>query len=227
MNARSTSGSVNSPMVRLFIGQDTVSKDAALAQLKQEILPAASAFNLDTVYGRETGLKKLQELLLFFPFDNNPRLVIVRNAHELKDDAKEFLLKYIKAPHERLVLVIDVERNVARDPFLEGLKSGAKTVYFKEERPVTVFDLARAIEIRDGRESLVVLNRLLFEGEKPERLLGGLRASWQKRVVDPRELERRLRLLLECDVNIKTGRLKPALVLERLVIGLCGLRKPD
>jgi DNA polymerase III delta subunit len=43
-------------------------------------------------------------------------------------------------------------------------------------------------------------------------------------VNNPAELQRRLKLLLECDVSIKTGRLKPTLVLERLVIGLCAGR---
>jgi len=212
-------------MVYLFIGQDSASKDAALDKLKKEFLPSVSAFNLDTVYGKDTGVKKLQELLLFFPFSTGHRMVVVRNAQELKDDAKDFLLAYVKAPHERLELVLDMERAAGRDGFLEGLTSHCRTSYFKEERPVTVFDLARSIDARNARESLSILGRLLSEGEKPERLLGGLRASWQKRVTVPAEREKRLRLLLECDVDIKTGRLKPALVLERLVICLCGLRK--
>ena len=213
-------------MVYLFIGQDTASKDAALDKLKKEYLPSSSAFNLDTVYGKDTGVKKLQELLLFFPFTAGHRVVVVRNAQELKEDAKGFLLGYVKAPHERLVLVLDMERVAGgRDGFLEGLTGHCRTSYFKEERPVTVFDLARCIDARNAKESLAILGRLLYEGEKPERLLGGLRASWQKRVTAPAERERRLRLLLDCDVDIKTGRLKPSLVLERLVIGLCGLRK--
>lgn len=211
-------------MVYLFIGQDSVSKDNVLEKLKKETLPDISTFNLDTLYGRDTSLKRLQELLLFFPF-KSARMVIVRGISELKNEVKDFLLEFVKTPRDSLVLVLDAERNIPRDGFLEGLKKHCRTSYFREERQWTVFDLARSIDARDARESLVILNRLLSDGEKPERLLGGLRASWQKRMPDPRELERRLRILLECDVTIKTGRLKPALVLERLVIGLCGNRK--
>ncbi|MGE5308734.1 MAG: hypothetical protein ACM3OC_06600 [Deltaproteobacteria bacterium] len=213
-------------MVYLFIGQDSASRDAALDKLKKESLPRSSAFDLDTVYGKDTSLKKLQELLLFFPAGQGNRMVVIRNAHELKEDAKAFLGSFVRTPPERLVLVLEVERNLPKDSFLEGLKKCCRTSYFREERQLTVFDLARTIEARDARESLAILNRLLFEGEKPERLLGGLRASWEKRVADPRELERRMGLLLKSDLEIKTGRLKPALVLERLIIGLCSLRKP-
>jgi DNA polymerase III delta subunit len=122
------------------------------------------------------------------------------------------------------VLVLEAEHGVPKDTFLEGLKKSCRTVYFREERQPTVFDLADAMEAGNAQESLRLLNRLLQEGEKPERLLGGLRAAWQRR---GRDLAQRMRLLLECDLDIKTGRLKPALVLERLVIRLCGgKRKP-
>lgn len=211
-------------MVYLFIGQDSVSKDSVLEKLKKETLADISTFNLDTLYGRDTSLKKLQELLLFFPFKST-RMVIVRGVTELKEEVKDFLLEFVKTPQAGLVLVLEAERNIPKDGFLEGLKKHCRTSYFREERQWTVFDLARSIDARDARESLVILNRLLSEGEKPERLLGGLRASWQKRMPDPRRLERRLGILLECDIAIKTGRLKPALVLERLVIGLCADRK--
>ncbi len=210
-------------MVYLFIGQDSVSKDAELDKLKKKALPASSHFNLDTLYGKDTSLKKLQELLLFYSFSGT-RMVVIRNAQELKEDARDFLLEFVKKPGDGLVLVLDVERNAGKDAFLEGLKRSCKTAYFGETRQLTVFDLARAMEGRDCRRSLGILNRLLADGEKPERLLGGLRASWQKRMNDPRELQRRLELLVDCDVDIKTGRLKPALVLERLVIRLCSGR---
>jgi DNA polymerase III delta subunit len=155
-------------------------------------------------------------------------MVVVRNCQELKNDVKDFLLSFAtKEPHEGLVLVLEAERGMARDDFLEGLKKNCRTLYFKEERQLTVFDLVRAMEAGSAQESLGILNRLLSDGEKPERLLGGLRAAWQKSAASRADLVRRLKLLLECDLDIKTGRLKPALVLERLVIRLCcGRRKP-
>lgn len=235
-------------MVYLFIGQDNVSKDATLARLKKEILAEQTAhFNLDTIHGKDITLQQLQELLLFFPAAKGRRMLVIRGADELKPEVKEFLLGYVNkkpagqkpAPvtpikpgaeaQERTVLVLDVgtaqRAGQSKDQFVEGLKGSCKTVYFREERRWSVFDLARVMEAGNAAESLRILHRLLGEGEKPERLLGGLRATWQKNITAPAELQRRMKLLLASDLDIKTGRVKPNLVLERLVIGLCGFRK--
>jgi hypothetical protein len=58
------------------------------------------------------------------------------------------------------------------------------------------------------------------------RILGGLGYTWERDVMAPLEAKRRLKLLLNCDVEIKTGRLKPNFALEKLVISLCGAAKP-
>jgi DNA polymerase III delta subunit len=218
-------------MVYLFIGQDSVSKDTALARLKKEILTEHTAhFNLDTVHGKDTTLQQLQELLLFMPSPGGRRMLVVRGIEELKPEAKEFLLAHVRKlagqkPGEGTVLVLDAGRSQPKDQFIDGLKACCKTVYFREERRWTVFDLARTMEAGKAAESLRILHCLLGEGEKPERLLGGLRATWQKNVAAPAELQRRMKLLLASDLDIKTGKAKPNLVLERLVIGLCGFRK--
>ena len=54
--------------VYLFIGQDTLSKDARLKKLKEEFLsPHTQYFNLDVLYAKELDLKDLQERLLCLP----------------------------------------------------------------------------------------------------------------------------------------------------------------
>jgi DNA polymerase III delta subunit len=72
-----------------------------------------------------------------------------------------------------------------------------------------------------------VLNQLLKKGERPERILGGLRYSWENSIATPLETRRRLKALLNCDIDIKTGRLKADFALERLVVSLCSLAKPS
>jgi hypothetical protein len=63
----------------------------------------------------------------------------------------------------------------------------------------------------------------LQNGERPEMILGGLRSNYERNVFKPLERRKRLKLLLNCDIEIKTGRLKPELALEKLVAGLCYL----
>nr|HPL83037.1 hypothetical protein [Candidatus Omnitrophota bacterium] len=64
------------------------------------------------------------------------------------------------------------------------------------------------------------------DGERPERILGGLRYSLENNVQDVKGLRRRLKLLLNCDIEIKTGKLKPVFALEKLVVNLCALSQP-
>ncbi|MBU2221633.1 MAG: hypothetical protein KJ722_03350, partial [Candidatus Omnitrophica bacterium] len=58
------------------------------------------------------------------------------------------------------------------------------------------------------------------------------RAAWQRQIQRPQEIRKRLKLLLNCDIEIKTGKAKPGLALERFIVSLCGfsetrLRSPE
>ncbi|MFY9402453.1 MAG: hypothetical protein WAQ07_03455, partial [Candidatus Omnitrophota bacterium] len=71
--------------------------------------------------------------------------------------------------------------------------------------------------------ALKILKNLIKEGQKPEMILGALRYSLQSNTLSPLLLRRRIKLLLNCDIEIKTGRFKPVFALEKLVVNLCAL----
>jgi DNA polymerase III delta subunit len=211
--------------VYLFLGQDASSKSTVLNRLKERLLPKETQeFNLDILYAKELSLAGLQEKLLFLPVNLAQRLVVIKNAQDLKAEIKDFLVKYVKEPQNQIILVIDVERPKAQDDFVQRLNKFAQIYHFKEERRWDVFDLSRQIELRKAGASLLILHQLLQEGEKPERILGGLRASWLRNIVEPVALKKRIKMLLKSDIDLKTSRIKPVFVLERLVISLCGLK---
>jgi DNA polymerase III delta subunit len=211
--------------VYLFLGQDASSKNTVLNRLKERLLPKETQeFNLDILYAKELSLSGLQEKLLFLPVNLAKRLVVIKNAQDLKAEIKDFLVKYVKKPQNQIILVIDVERSKAQDDFIEQINKFAQICHFKEERRQDVFDLSRQIELRKAGASLLILHQLLQEGEKPERILGGLRASWLRNIVEPVALKKRIKMLLKSDIDLKTSRLKAVFVLERLVISLCGLK---
>ena len=215
-------------MVFLFIGQDKPAKDIQLARLRQEFLKKETEqFNLDILYAKELALDSLQEKLLFLPVKNPRRIVVIKGAEDLGDDSKEFLLKYVKNPPKQIVLVLDVERlaGARPDEFIRGIQGHAKTYRFKEIQSLDTFSLSRQIELKRPDYALKVLGELLRGGERPVRILGGLRYVWEKSSAPPLEAKKRLKLLLECDIDIKTGRLKPTFALEKLVVSLCGPRK--
>ena len=89
------------------------------------------------------------------------------------------------------------------------------------------FALSRAIDLKKPAYALGVLSELLKNGEKPERIMGGLRYSWENSSTDALVVRKRLQILLSCDIDIKTGRLKPDFALEKLVLNLCRLANPS
>lgn len=213
-------------MVYLFIGEDSLSKNIKINQLKQELFAKdIEQFNLDILYAKDLTLTSLQERLLCLPVKAKKRLVIIKNAQNLKDDIRAFILQVAKDPVLKAILVLDIDRKDRDDEFINRLQRLAKVFQFKESARLDTFALSRQIELRKPDYALRVLDQLLKNGEKPERILGGLRYSLERNTDDPLEINHRLKLLLNCDLDIKTGRLKPNFALERLVVSLCRLKK--
>jgi len=220
----------------LFIGQDSLSKDIKLKTLRQEFLkPDIEQFNLDISYARELSLKDLQEKLLCLPVRTKKRIIVIKGAGELKENIKEFIFNYVKKPYAWVILVLDinpapacrsgVNRQEPRDEFLSRISKYAQAYYFKEIIPPDTFMLVRQIDLRRPDYALRLLSQLLQNGERPERILGGLRYAWERNLSHPLEKRKRLRLILNCDIDIKTGRLKACFALEKLVVNLCCLSK--
>jgi len=229
----------------LFIGQDSLSKDIKLKTLRQEFLkPDIEQFNLDISYARELSLKDLQEKLLCLPVSpirntaqikdgtivsngvrTKKRIIVIKDAGELKEESKEFIFNYVKKPYAWVILVLDINRQEPRDEFLSRISKYAQAYYFKETIPPDTFMLVRQIDLRRPDYALRLLSQLLQNGERPERILGGLRYAWERNLSRPLEKRKRLRLILNCDIDIKTGRLKACFALEKLVVNLCCLSK--
>lgn len=214
-------------MLYLLLGQDSLSKDEQLRKIKQEFLsPHLEQFNLDTLYGKELGLKGLQEALLRLPAAGAAkRVIVLRDAQSLAAEVKDFILTYVQNPSSCVVLVIEAA-TANKDEFISRLLRYGKVLRFKETEEPDTFVLSRQITARRPDQALKILSQLLKNGERPERILGGLRYAWEKETLPVLAARARLKLLVRCDLEIKTGRLKPVFALEKLVVGLCALGKP-
>lgn len=214
-------------LVYLFIGQDSLSKDIRLKRIKEEFLDKNTQhFNLDILYARELKLALLQERLLSLPVKSKKRIIVIKEGQDLKEEAKEFILRYVKKPEGRIVLVLDINKSSPRDDFIRQLIRYAEVCRFRELPNLDTFALSRSIDFKKTGHALWVLSQLLEKGEKPERILGGLRYSWENSVSRSLETRRKLKALLNCDIDIKTGKLKADFALERLVVNLCVLVQP-
>jgi DNA polymerase III delta subunit len=212
-------------MVYIFIGTDTLTKDAHIRKLKEQILSRPTEqFNLDILYSRDLTLKLLQEKLSTLAVKSAKRLVIIKNAEDLKDEVREFLGKYVRKPYPQIEMILDLNELDKKDVFIKEISRYAKTLRFKEAVHPDTFTLSRSIEMKRADNALRILSDLLKEGQRPEMILGGLRYVWEKDTAQYLEKRKRLKALLNCDIEIKTGKLKPLFALEKLVISLCVLR---
>jgi len=214
-------------MVYLFIGCDPASKDIQLKKLKTQFLSKETEqFNLDTLYSRDLTLKSLQEKLYYLPGNNKSRMIVIKEAQDLKEPLKDFLLEYIGKPQPQTVLVLDASNPERKDGFFSKAAKSAKTIRFDTPVQANAFTLCRLIDSKKADRALAVLNQLLNDGERPERILGGIRHEWERSNAPGDELKRRLKLFILCDTEIKTGRLRPVFALEKLVVSLCAFVKP-
>jgi len=212
--------------VFLFAGEDSFSKDIKLKKLRQEAFPKeVEQFNLDILYAKELNLRDLQEKILCLPVRAKKRLIVIKDAEGLKEDIQEFIIKFLKNPSPWVILVLDINRLDSKNEFINCLTRYGQVYHFQEATRIDTFTLSRSIEQRHADYSLRLLHQLLRNKERPERILGGLRYSWERNITNPLERRKRLKLLLNCDIDIKTGRLKPQFALEKLVVNLCALNK--
>lgn len=213
------------PPVYLLTGTDSLSKEAQLRKIKHQFLPEkVRDFNLDILSADGLKLNTLQERLKNLPVESLKRVLVIKDAQSLPEDTRTFLKGYIPKANPEIILVLDIDRDDARDEFFRSISRYTQNFPFPGKRLPDAFVLSRQIKNRDTHAALKVLGQLLSEGEKPERIMGGLRYDWERDAFPAAEMRRRLRLLLACDVEIKTGRLKPDFALEKLVIGLCAFK---
>ncbi|MDD3345105.1 MAG: hypothetical protein PHO34_01515 [Candidatus Omnitrophica bacterium] len=211
-------------MVYLLAGQDIQAREEQLNRIKQEFLPKETRdFNLDTLYAKEAALKDIQEKLLAMPVRSPRRILVVRDADHLDGECRDFILQYAAKPDKGMILILVFEHYAYQEDFVRNISRIAKVIRFKEAVTPDTFTLNRQIEMKRADQALRLLNQLLKNGEAPERILGGLRYAWEKQADRSLPARRRLKLLLCCDLEIKTGKLKPVFALEKLVVALCGL----
>ena len=123
---------------------------------------------------------------------------------------------------QNITLILDVSIATAESGrFMSALLKSAKVINFRNKPEINAFDLGRAIERKSAERALNILADLFANGERPERILGALRYQFVRPGVRPEESRDKIRLLLETDNNLKTGRIKPVFALEALVVRLC------
>ena len=220
-------------MIYLFVGEDEFSKNIKLQKIKQELnLTRLESFNFEILYSKDLDLKTLQARLLLLPLKARQRLILIKDATGLSNNIKQYLLTFIKKPFPHITLILDTRRIDERDEFIKRISSSVKLINFHQSKEINAFILARQVLQSTGgrrlqtaqskiKSTMRLLRQLLLQGERPEKILGAFRYQLHRERLDLNEKKKKLLFLLNCDIDIKTGRLKPRMALERLLIRLC------
>ncbi|MFH1577707.1 MAG: hypothetical protein ABIC18_01360 [Candidatus Omnitrophota bacterium] len=209
-------------MVYLFVGEDEFEKDIKLQKIKQELFPPGlESFNFETLYAKDLDLRTLQERLLLFPVKAKQRLILIKAFPKLSADIKQYLITYLEKPFPQVSLIFDARHIDRRDLFFNRISRSVKLINFRESIELNAFNLGRQIVQKRIKPALRLLHDLLLQGEKPERILGALRYQLHQERLNSGDEKKKLSFLLNCDADIKTGRLKPQFALERLLVKLC------
>lgn len=207
----------------LFVGEDEAAKTEKIQSLKKQFLnPQTEQFNSEVFYGRELTLPLFKEALSRLPASAKNRLLVIKGALSLKESLQEYFLSQLNSLPDNLVIVLDIAAIPREEnPFLNKILKIAKAIHFRMPQAPCAFNLAKAIERKQPDYALNILTDLFKQGEKPERILGALRYQLLKHSLNFRDKLKNIELLLEADVNMKTGRIKPGFALEALVVKLC------
>ncbi|MFC1709104.1 hypothetical protein ACFL2J_03470 [Candidatus Omnitrophota bacterium] len=210
----------------LFVGEDEAAKKNKINSIKTQYLDKnLGSIDFEVVYSKDKRLSppKFDEILSYLPSNKSKkRIVFIRDMESLKKDNRGVLLKHLNSPSKSVLLVLDSGKADTSDAFIKELEPFVKRISFKSTRKAGVFDLTQAIASRQTTRALRILNLLLRNREKPQGILGALFWQWDK-IKDRLSLEKfrqGLKLLLDADIRIKTGKLDEELALEMVVIRL-------
>lgn len=210
-------------MIYLFIGEDELAKTEKIRYFKKQLFDSKlEPFNSEVFQAKELSLPLFKEALGRIPQAAKNRLLVIKDILKLKNSLQEYFLSQIESLPSNLIIILDIvkippEKNL----FINRILKIAKAVYFKSKESANAFDLARALEEKNADYGLNVLADLFKSGEKPERILGALRYQFAKHSLNREEKIKKIGLLLEADINLKSGKLKPEFALELLVVKLC------
>ncbi|MDD5291678.1 MAG: hypothetical protein PHY46_00635 [Candidatus Omnitrophica bacterium] len=215
----------------LFLGDDELTKKNKIDAIKERYLDKGfKDIDFEVVYAdakdsqnKNLTPQKFNEILSYLPANpSKKRIILIKKIEALKQENKDVLLKYLKSPAESVILLLDAGPADNTDAFIKELAPFVKKVEVGRSEKIDVFDLTRAIINRRTTDALRILNKLLQNREKPQSILGALFWQWEnaKDKLNFEKFRTGLKLLLDTDLRIKTGRLDEDLALELVVIRL-------
>ncbi|MCK5259737.1 MAG: hypothetical protein KAJ70_01625 [Candidatus Omnitrophica bacterium] len=212
-------------MIYLLLGEGSSAKDRRINEIKADCLSSDDARKLDyeLLHGIKLDPAALRKSLSALPAVAEKRLILIRSIEKLSEHNKEIISDFIQEGCQHAVLVLDSDATALKGGFARDVMSAAEVIRFgRRGKKSDLWDVTGAIEARDSREALKILNTLLKDGDSPLRIMGGLVWFWGsvRNRISADGFKKGLLVLQEADLNIKRSRLKPEYAVEIAVTKL-------
>ncbi len=112
--------------VYLVTGEEPYFVRQTIARFCDRIDPAARDFNSDSFVGAEVNVSRLVELAQTFPVNHPYRLIVVKEADQIKNGAA--LIPYLEKPNPTTILVLVAAKPDMRTGLFIALKKTAKAI---------------------------------------------------------------------------------------------------
>lgn len=212
------------PKTFLFVGEDSFKQEKIEEILAKFLNPANRDFNYDLFYAKDLKKEHFKDLVSRFPAAASFRVLRIKEIDSLPPNAKERIISCLNKPLKSLVLILESSKEeLGKNDFLKKISS--KVDFFhvaKKDRQINVFDLCKAMIDKNTALALKLLKELEVDQSNAPQVMGGIIWQWEqlKYILSTQDLEENFKVLHEVDRRIKTGRLKPDLAIEMLVLSL-------
>ncbi len=216
-------------MLYLFVGTDSISKNRKIEQLRREILGSSNLFDFTIFYGKELNDQDFKKELQQLPAKSSKKIIVIKQPEKLSTACKKAVVAFKNSVSRSILVILDVEIIGKKDTFFKQLSQGegSRVFNFKGGYVNNTFDLAKAVEKKNSKEALTIYSQLMSKGEDVQRIIGGMIWHWQnyRQRMSKEYFKQSLDEFLDTDIRIKTGKVKPELALELLIVKLCSLKR--
>ncbi len=214
-------------MIYLLLGEDAQAKDQKITELKKKILTSKESYDFDyeVLHALKLDPAILKKSLIALPALSKKRLVLIRILQKLDAKNKELILDFIQEKQDYLDLILDADQPEAIESFIAKISPKAQVFNFSKGSVQNVFDITKAIGLRNPTEALRILEELINQGSHPLQIMGGIVWFWGKNRgrLSADQFKIGLLILQEADLNIKRSRLVAQQAVEVAVVKLCAL----
>ena len=146
-----------------FYGEETFLIDKIVSEIREELVdPDLSSFNLNIFYGKESEPQDIINSAKTLPLMSDYRLVIIREADQLKPSYWKDFLSYFENPSSSTCCVFCAENMVLKAEPLKAFKKRGEMVRFyhpfNREIPEWIRKIAKEFNKKISREAVDLLS---------------------------------------------------------------------